>query len=120
MNCYVVNPNEAYELPKVLNKENTLFFPEQSMSTQECFTTTRPRDFHIVTNSVFLVGLYTQVEVFIWDKKKGVWVNPELQTYGASYLLIMMQVFGYTNTIPQSCISRKECTNCMGSKIKQE
>jgi hypothetical protein len=88
-----------------------LFYPEAGMTTLQCFQTSRPRDYHIVTDCPYLVGLYDMQEVFIW--KKGKWVNPDFQTYGCSFNLITMKLFGFTSTIPQAVLDGKT-TNCMG------
>ena len=59
MNCYVYDPKSKYDLPnEIMNKDITLFYPEAGMTQNQLFTTTRPRDFHIVTDSPFLVPLY--------------------------------------------------------------
>lgn len=115
MNCYVTNPRNNHTIPDGIDKSNTLFYPESGMTTHQCFTTMCPRDYHIFTDSPYLVGLYDRDEVFIW--KDGKWVNPDIQTYGCSYNLIAMELFNYFNTIPQAVIDSSKCTNCMGSKI---
>jgi hypothetical protein len=112
MNCYVCNSRSSAIYPLELNKDNTLFYPENRMSTMDCFKITRPKDFHIVTDSPFLVGLYDRKEVFVWKNNK--WINPDIQTFGASYSIIIQDIFGYNNTIPQTIIKSDECTNCMG------
>lgn len=111
MNCYVASQLSNVEFPPELTKENTLFYPETRMSTYECFTTSKPKDFHIVTDNPFLVSLYDKKEVFVWKKNK--WINPEKQTFGASYHYIIEEVFEYPHTIPISIINGKT-TNCMG------
>lgn len=117
MNCYVTNPKDGSSYPPELNKDNTLFYPEAGMTTMDYFKSSRPRDFHIVTDCPFLVGLYDRKEVFIW--RDGKWINPTFQTYGCSYSIIFDDVFGYTNTIPQAVIDGKKVTNCMGHGIKK-
>lgn len=116
MNCYVANPKDGSEYPSELNKDNTLFYPEQSMTTMDCFTSSRPRDFHIVTDCPYLVSLYDRYEVFVW--RDGKWINPNFQTYGCSFNIIIDDIFGFPHSIPQAVISHKGVTNCMGRKIK--
>lgn len=111
MNCYVSNPRDGSQYPSELNKENTLFYPEAGMTFHDQCHSSRPRDFHIVTDSPFLVGLYDRKEVFIW--KGGKWVNPEIQTYGASFNLIIDVIFGITSSIARATLDGKT-TNCMG------
>ena len=117
MNCYVTNPKEGSIFPSELNKDNTLFYPEAGMTTMEKFTTSRPRDFHIVTDCPYLVSLYSFHEVFIW--RNGKWENPNFQTYGCSYEIITSNIWEYQNSIPQAVIDSKGVTNCMGYKIKK-
>lgn len=115
MNCYVTNPRSNAEYPSELTKDNTLFYPESKMTTFQCFTTSRPRDFHIVTDCPFLVSLYDKKEVFIWKDDK--WANPDFQTYGTSYSIIIDDIFEYGRSIPQAVIDGKT-TNCMGYATK--
>jgi hypothetical protein len=115
MNCYVTHPRSGSVLPEELTKDNTLFYPESRMSTDDCFRSSVPSDFHIVTDNVFLVSLYSTKEVFIWRNNK--WVHPEIQTYGASYTMIIDYVFDYGTTIPTAILNGKT-TNCMGRNRK--
>jgi len=113
MNCYVLDPHSKYSLPnEVMNKDITLFYPEAGMTTNQLFTTTRPRDFHIVTDSPFLVPLYDRREVFILVR--GKWVNPEFQTYGCSYNRIS-DLWKDSCSIPRAVLDGKT-NNCMGGK----
>ena len=112
MNCYVYNPFKKHSLPLEITKANTLFYPESAMTTEEQFNTARPRDFHIVTDSPFLVSLYKRHEVFILER--GKWVTPDFQTYGCSYNTIMRRFFN-APCIPQAVLDGKT-TNCMGFK----
>lgn len=118
MNCYVFNPRAGYPLPEGVNKQNTLFYPEQSMTMQDQFHTSKPKDYHILTDSPFLVPLYDKKEVFIWDKEGEDWRNPDFQTYACSFNYIIMELFDYSNTIPQGCIDFRLVTNCMGKNRK--
>jgi hypothetical protein len=118
MNCYVTNPKDGSVYPSELDKDNTLFYPESGMTTMECFTSSRPRDFHIVTDCPYLVSLYDCKEVFIW--RDGKWVNPDFQTYGCSFSIIIDNIFGYQHSIPQAVIDSKGVTNCMGYGIKRD
>jgi hypothetical protein len=97
-----------------MNKDITLFYPEAGMSTNQLFTTSRPRDYHIVTDSPFLVPLYDRLEVFILVR--GKWVNPDFQTYGCSYSRAM-RLWNEMTEIPAYALDGK-VTNCMGSKLR--
>ena len=116
MNCYVTSPKAHSILPEELNKDNTLYYPESRMTTDQCFKTSRPSEYHIVTDSPFLISLYDYNEVFIWIKNK--WINPKIQTYGTSYNIIISEIFDYNNSIPQAVINSNKVNNCMGYNIK--
>ena len=116
MNCYVYNPYKKYSLPdEIMDKSITMFYPEKAMTMDDQFNTSRPRDFHIVTDSPFLVSLYKRHEVFYLER--GKWVNPDFQTYGCSYDCIMNRLWKYGQSIPQAVLNGK-VTNCMGNKVK--
>ena len=120
MLCYVTNPKADSKLPLELNFDNTLFYPEKSMTIEEQATSGRPKDFHIVTNSPDLVGLYSRHEVYVWNKSTKEWENPDFQTYGADISLIRRSIFGITASIPEACISNEGVTNVMGYGIKNK
>jgi hypothetical protein len=114
MNCYIKSQDSDAVLPADINKDNTLFYPETGMTTQQMFTSSVPRDYHIVTDSPFLVSLYKKLEVFIWINNE--WFNPDMQTYGASYDYIIKRLFGGFD-IPKSVLDGT-ITNCMGYPTK--
>ena len=116
MNCYVTNYQDGVELPPELNKSNTLFFPEQGMTTHEQLTSGRPRDFHIVTDCPFLVPLYSCDDVYVWHQQDKQWRRPSFQTYGCSFTLVIQNIFGGKG-IPQAVLDGKT-TNVMGCKTK--
>jgi hypothetical protein len=114
--CYVMNVCSGAVLPdEVNNKDATIFYPETRMTTEECFKTSRPSEYHIVTDCPFLVSLYETRHVWIW--RDGKWIHPDFNTFGASYSMIIMNLFDYPNTIPQAIINGKT-TNCMGYNRK--
>ena len=113
MNCYIQDPGSKYDLPAELNKENTIFYPEARMSTNQLFTTSKPKEFHIVTDSPFLVPLYSWQDVFI--NVRGKWRNPEFQTYGCDYSRVM-RLWRDSQPIPAYALNGK-VTNCLGSKL---
>jgi len=115
MNCYISNPKNGATLPPNINKDNTLFYPENGMTTSELFTTTIPENFHIVTDNPFLVPLYKKEEVFIW--KDNEWVHPDFQTYGSAYQYVIRRIFGGYE-MPRAVLNGT-ITNCMGNPIKQ-
>ena len=117
MNCYITDANSGSIYPNELDKDNTLFYPERRMTTHDQLNTGRPEHFHIVTDSHFLVGLYSRHEVFYW--KDGEWINPDFQTYGCSYNIILMDLWYNEHTIPQAVVDGN-ITNVMGHKIKED
>lgn len=119
MNCYVMNPKSGARMPRHLNRENTLFYPEARMTLYEQWTSGRPKDFHIVTDSPDLVGLYPRHEVFIWDEKEQSWMNPPLETYGTDIQVLRAEVFGIKSGIPGAVISREFVTNVMGHPLER-
>ena len=87
------------------------------MTLYEQWTSGRPRDFHIVTDSPDLVGLYSRREVFVWDEKEQSWVNPSQETYGADIQVIRAEVFGVKAAIPGAVVGREFVTNVMGHPL---
>ena len=90
MKCYVYPPelSAKYSLPdEIMDKSITLFYPEAGMTQNQLFRTARPRDFHIVTDSPFLVPLFDMWDVYYLER--GKWRNPNFQTYGCSYNVAM-------------------------------
>jgi len=118
MNCYVTNYHDGVELPPDLNKDNTLFFPEQGMTTHDLLNSGRPRDFHIVTDSPFLIPLYSCDDVFVWHQEDKEWRRPSFQTYGCSYDRVIRGIFN-GNCMPQAVLDGST-TNVMGCKIKPD
>ena len=114
MNCYIKSQSDNSPLPEGINKDNTLFYPESGMTTLELHETARPKDYHIITDSHFLVPLYSSHEVFVYIDNE--WINPDVQTYGMSYNLVLIRLFGIRSTIPRAVLNG-EVTNCMGFKI---
>ena len=117
MNCYVNNPRSGHELPPGLDKDNTLFYPEKSMTTDDMVRSGKPGDLHVVTDCHFLVCLYDRKEVFCFDKENNEWTNPEIQTYGASFSLILQEIWGFNGSISHAVLDGRT-TNVMGYNRK--
>jgi len=113
MKCYIASQNRNFDLPPELNKENTLYYPESSMSTNDLLNTGVPLDYNIVTDCHFLIPLYDKYDVFIFEN--GHWVNPDMQTFGRSYNLILFD-FWKGKSIPNA-IFNGVITNVMGHSI---
>lgn len=120
MNCYIKPQKSFIELPKNINKLNTIFYPEQTMTLDDKMKTGKPLDKNIVTDCPFLVPVFYADEVFVFKDNK--WVSSSdlgFNPYGTSYNIIKTELFGYSNSIPQGIING-EITNIMGYKIKLE
>lgn len=116
MKCYVNNPLSGIKLPTELTKENTLFYPENQMTTWQQFTSSRPVHFHIVTDSPFLVALYGQEDVLVWGASRKQWEEPGFQTRACSYSMIISKLWNNPYNIPLT-IADRNATNCMGHDI---
>ena len=115
MKCYINNPRNGATLPWNLDKVNTMFYPEQSMTTYEMHTSSRPKDLNIVTDCPDLVALYEAENVFVW--RDGKWKSCEelrFNPYATSLSLIRSELFGIEHTIPVALVDGSKVTNCMG------
>lgn len=84
MNYYVTNPYAGSVYPEFLNKENTLFYPEGGMTTEQMHKTARPKDYHIVTDCHLLVSLYSGNEYLLESIEDGAlcwWGNVSVNPY---------------------------------------
>jgi|SRR6476620_6405244 len=115
MNCYIAECGKQ-QIPQGITKDNCIFFPEAGMTTRELWTSARPRDFHIMTDSAVLVSLYDRREVFIYDEERG-WINPDIQTYGAAVDHILLNIWNLTYSQNHTVIDSKLATNCLGSPL---
>lgn len=120
MHLYYCDPNDNPQYPvEIRDKSKTLFFPETAMTFLQIVKTSRPRDFHVVTNCHYFACLYKQEEVFIWKKERKRWENPDFNPYGSSFNLLQIRLTGYSNTISQIVLDGN-ATNCMGSELIYE
>jgi predicted kinase len=58
----------------------------------------RPYVKSIVTENPYIISCYSRNDVFVLSNDK--WVNPDIQTYGASVNIITNSILMYNNTIP--------------------
>ena len=102
-NCYVyVQGNDRdielfYDIVG-LSKDNIfILYPERSMTFVDsvCY---RPYVKSVVTENPFVIATYSRNSV--WVLKKGKWVNPDIQTYGASVENITDQILHFSSSIP--------------------
>jgi hypothetical protein len=116
MNCYIKLDDNGLGLPKGINKDNALFFPERGMSTRDLLHTCSTDSYHVITQSPFIIPLYKKEEVFI-QNSNGEWGNVGFQTYGASYDTILNEIWETKYSTASSTIDGY-ITNCLGRKIK--
>jgi len=89
------------------------------MTTSELIHTATPKDYNIVTDSPFLIPLYDNNDVFVWEEDEQEWINPDIQTYGCDYSIILDRIFKIKQKIPSFCLDGK-VTNCMGEAVRYE
>ena len=98
----------CYVVPQVLNgvhpiaqfKNELIYYPERELTL---FETLNYKQYakSIVTENPFIISSYKKDKVRVWNKDKG-WVEPRLNTYGASINKIYSGVLCIPYTIPSS------------------
>lgn len=116
-NIYFADPTTYLMIDEfVLNKDNTIFWPENRMTLHDILHSSRPAEYHVITNEPRLISLYKKSNVFkLVDRKLE---SPKFETYGASFDMILNWI-GYEYTIPAAVIDSKLVTNCMGYKVSK-
>jgi hypothetical protein len=97
-NCYVLLDGKDDLNDLILEHKNDLIiYPERSMRFVDlaCY---RPYVLSVVTESAWIIGMYSKHEVWIY--KDGKWVHPHYQTYGTSRDMIESNLFDYDSSIP--------------------
>ena len=86
-----------YELVRLSKDDKLILYPERGLSfvDQVCYI---PYEKSILTENPWLISTYSRKSV--WILENGKWINPEMQTYGASQSLITMNILNYPNTLP--------------------
>jgi hypothetical protein len=104
--CYVLLDGLQKDIPELLlkHKHDLILYPERGMRLVDRYLY-RPYVKSIVTESSWLIGMYSKKDV--WVLKNNVWVHPDFQTFGTSRELIEDQLFGITSSIPLQVISSK-------------
>ena len=101
--CYIfvqgndINIEHYYELVRKSKNDEIILYPEHSMRFID-IVEYRPYVKSIVTENPYLISCYDKRNVFILVDDE--WVNPTIQTYGASVSYITSDLLNYTNTIP--------------------
>jgi hypothetical protein len=100
--CYVVHQLKQVAHPITKYRHDLLWHPERGMGLLDR-ASYRPYVQSIVTDSPWLIACYDREDVFVWEKdgrKKGRWVHPNAQTYGADIDSITFTVLGITHPLP--------------------
>ncbi len=118
---------QVYFLPKGIGysevvravRENHIgaTWPESYMSTAELMAA-KPFKPTIVTESVYLIGLYDRLNVFEWSAEFKRWRNPDMQTYGADIGYLQHHFFNNPSSIPLRVLSN-EAANDFLKKLKK-
>ena len=99
--CYVLLQTNKIH-PIAYERHDLVWYPERSMTLLKCIQYV-PYVKSIVTENPWLIACYDREDVRVWSTeyvKKGEWLIPNDQTYGASVSSIMMCVLGIKHTIP--------------------
>lgn len=99
--CYVLLQTNKIN-PIAYKRHDLIWYPERGKTLLQCVQY-RPYVKSIVTENPWLIACYDRDDVRMWSrkyKKKGEWISPNDQTYGASVNSIMMRILGIRNTIP--------------------
>ncbi len=99
--CYVLLQINKIN-PIAYKRHDLMWYPERAMTLLQCVQY-RPYVKSIVTENPWLIACYDRDSVRLWStkyNKKGEWVSPFDQTYGASVNSIMMGILGIKCTIP--------------------
>lgn len=77
-------------------KHNYITYPEQGYTLTDLLSGIAFEE-PIITESPFIISNYPQESVWIF--RDGQWVNPRIQTYGASFNLILSSILLHSGTI---------------------
>jgi hypothetical protein len=99
--CYVLLKTNKIN-PIAHERFNLVWYPETAMSLLDCVQYV-PYIKSIVTENPWLIACYDHKNVRVWSieyNKKGEWIYPNDQTYGASVNKIMHSILKIRTTIP--------------------
>jgi hypothetical protein len=116
----IIKENKCYVLPQTnthhqitYQRHDLIWYPETGLPLLDVVNY-KPFVKSVVTESPWVIACYDYKNVFIWED--GRWKHPNMQTYGASVSHIMMNIIGYTHTIPALVMDGGECI----IKLKKE
>ena len=114
--CYVLPVVNTWH--KIAEKRHDLsWYPEDGMSLYDRVKYT-PYCQSVVTEDPWIISSYGQDDVRIW--KNGGWVEPNMQTRGASVNKILSQLLGVKQTIPSSVLDGGTAINKVMEKLEEE
>ena len=121
-NCFVyIQGNEVdiekyYELVRLSKEDKLILYPERAMTLTDtvCY---RPFVKSVITENPWIISCYSIGNV--WIMRKGEWVHPDIQTYGASITMILMDILGIDSTIPLIVLNGKKGIAEHREKIKK-
>ena len=99
--CYVLLRTNKIN-PIAYERRNLIWYPETAMTLLQCVLY-KPYVKSIVTENPWLIACYDNNYIRLWSTKyikKGEWVTPTRQTYGASVDDIIRTILGIKHTIP--------------------
>jgi len=95
--CYVrVRNNEFHNI--LLSKNDLIMYPETSMRFLDTVSYL-PYVQSILTENPYLISCYDRNNVWVLNAENK-WVNPDIQTFGASISYITQEILNYGHEIP--------------------
>jgi hypothetical protein len=89
------NIEHYYDLVRESKNDNLILYPERAMTFADTVDYRRFAK-SVVTENPFIISCYSREDV--WILQDDEWVNPGMQTYGASVNLITSSILQYHNT----------------------
>jgi len=95
------NKEHYYDLVRESKNDNLILYPERAMTFADTVDYRRYVK-SVVTENPFIISCYSSEDV--WLLQDDEWINPDIQTYGASVNIITSSILQYNNTIPTSVL----------------
>lgn len=94
--CYVIVRDNNFH-PILNHKNDMVIYPENNMTFLDMVSYI-PFVKSILTENPYLICCYDRLNVWILDNKDN-WVNPDIQTYGASVSIITENILNYWHSM---------------------
>lgn len=106
-NCYVLHQGYYNDILRYKN-DGMILWPEKSLTMIEVWSGVLYKN-SIITEDASMIACYDRKNVWIWREENGVknWVNPDIQTFGASHKFIMSDLLFINSSIPMRILSSK-------------